>query len=201
MSLRSVELFPGAGGLALGLSSVGFEHLAVVETDEVACETLSLNATRLGIKAPVVPIDARDFLSSLATDNVDLLAAGVPCQPFSRAGRLNGFSDSRNLFPIVLNAIRLLRPRAVVIENVPGLTHVTFRSQFQYLLRQLGSPDSSRKRGEGWTDHARRLNARRAPPAYFVNYGIAEAADYGVPQLRQRLVIVAYRADIGHGWS
>src|SRR5205823_13909234 len=56
-------------------------------------------------------------------------------------------------------------------------------------------------RGEGWTDHARRLNARRAPPAYFVNYGIAEAADYGVPQLRQRLVIVAYRADIGHGWS
>jgi DNA (cytosine-5)-methyltransferase 1 len=201
MTLRSLELFAGAGGLALGLRMAGFRHIALVESDVTACKTLNANASRLGFERTVEPTDAKAFVAALTGTPVDLLAAGVPCQPFSRAGKRLGFADARNLFPIVLAAICRLEPKAVLIENVSGLTHVNFQPRFQYILRQLGDPDCTRRANERWFDHDKRLRARRGPKAYDVFYATPQAADYGVPQLRHRLVIVAYRSDLGTTWS
>jgi DNA (cytosine-5)-methyltransferase 1 len=174
--LTSVEVCAGAGGQALGLEQAGFEHLACVELDAQACQTLRFNRPAWG----VVEGDLRALVAGrdLAEHvGCDLLAGGVPCPPFSLAGKQLGSSDERDLFPTIIDLTRQLLPRAVLIENVRGLLGAKFASYRRLILERL-------------TD----LGYHRA------DWQLLQAADYGVPQLRPRALLVALRDDVDGDW-
>jgi DNA (cytosine-5)-methyltransferase 1 len=163
--LRSVEICAGAGGQALGLEQAGFAHDCVIEIDPDACETLRLNrgADWKVIEGDVADVDGQAF------GPVDLFAGGVPCPPFSIAGKQLGSADDRDLFPQALRLIEDCGPRAVLLENVRGLAAARFdryREQVRGRLEQLGF--------ETWWD-------------------LVQASEHGVPQLRPRFVLVAIR--------
>jgi DNA (cytosine-5)-methyltransferase 1 len=163
--LKSVEICAGAGGQALGLEQAGFAHEAVIEIDPDACETLRLNRGHVWkvVEDDVANVDGRAF------SQVDLLAGGVPCPPFSIAGKQLGEDDERDLFPEALRLVAECRPRAVLLENVRGLgtrRFDSYRAQVLARLRELGY--------DTWWD-------------------LVQASDYGVPQLRPRFVLVAIR--------
>ncbi len=163
--LRCAEICAGAGGQALGLEQAGFEHEAAVELDADACETLRRNrgATWKVVEDDVANLDGRAFAG------IDLLAGGVPCPPFSIAGRQLGRGDERDLFPQALRLIEESAPRAVMLENVRGLAAGRFDG---YRAQVLG-----RLHGLG----------------YLTWWQLIQASDFGVPQLRPRLVLVAVR--------
>jgi len=200
--LTSVELFTGAGGLALGISEAGFRHKAVVELDTRACDSLRENKTRVALMRdwPVHEADARTF-DFARFSGVDLCAAGTPCQPFSLGGKHRGDDDERNLFPIVLDAVRVIRPKVVLIENVKGLLRSSFSDYLSYVLLRLSNPDLLIRRREQWQDHMSRLSTRLrrsgiADGGYTVGTFLLNAADFGVPQRRERVFIVAWRRDL-----
>lgn len=114
--LRSIEICAGAGGQALGIEQAGFKHIALVEIDPFACATLRLNRPQWN----VIEGDVKTFSAALY-DNLDLLAGGVPCPPFSIAGKQLGHEDDRDLFPEMLRLARECKPKAVMIENVKGM--------------------------------------------------------------------------------
>ncbi len=158
--LRSVELFSGAGGLALGIARAGFEHLAVVELDQSAYNTMKENKSRrvpFMSNWPIYREDVREFDYGLVNGEVDLLAGGVPCQPFSIGGKHKGHEDARNMFPEMARAIRILKPRAVIVENVRGLARPSFSKYFGYIELMLSYPELTRKRTEDWPAHLARL--------------------------------------------
>lgn len=207
--MRSVELYAGAGGLALGISRVGFNHLAVVELDVDSCETIQENKRRR-VEAmhrwPVFNCDVRDFDYGSIPEGIELLAAGVPCQPFSIGGKHKGQSDERNLFPQTIDVIRRMKPRAVLIENVRGLLRPSFAKYFSYIELMLTYPEMGPKEDEQWIEHLARLEryhtrGKREGLYYRVVHRVLNAADYGVPQKRERLFMVAIRADLGVEWS
>jgi DNA (cytosine-5)-methyltransferase 1 len=207
--MQSVELYTGAGGLALGISRAGFNHLAVVELDADSCRTIEENKRR-GVRHvhawPVFNCDVRDFDFESIPESIELLAAGVPCQPFSIGGKHKGHSDERNLFPQTIDVIRRIKPLAVVIENVRGLRRPSFSKYFSYIELMLTYPEIARKTEEQWIEHLARLEryhtrGRRDGLYYRVVHRILNAADYGVPQKRERLFMVAIRADLGVEWS
>ena len=200
--LRSVELFSGAGGLALGIARAGFEHLAVVELDKSAYNTMKENKGR-GVSFmsnwPIYHDDVREFDYGLVKVEVDLLAGGVPCQPFSIGGKHKGHEDARNMFPEMARAIRILKPRAVIVENVRGLARPSFSKYFGYIELMLSYPELTRKRSEDWLAHLARLEryhtkGRKDGLCYDVVHQPLNAADYGLPQKRERLFMVAIRA-------
>jgi DNA (cytosine-5)-methyltransferase 1 len=207
--MQSVELFSGAGGLALGVARAGFKHLAVVEWDHPAYRTLRENQVRKVESMPDWPVhqcDVRKFDYGLVHGYVDLLAGGVPCQPFSIGGKHKGHEDERNMFPEMASAIRRLTPKAVLIENVRGLARPSFSKYFGYIELMLSHPEIVRKRGEAWFDHLSRLEryhtkGRRDGLHYNVVHQVLNAADYGIPQKRERLFFVAIRADLGIEWA
>jgi DNA (cytosine-5)-methyltransferase 1 len=207
--LTSVELFAGIGGLALGVSNAGFEHKAVIELDKDACDTLRQNQN-LNITPfrdwPLHQGDVRAFDFQTVGEGVDLLAAGVPCQPWSLGGKHRGFQDERNLFPDTVAAIRTLRPKAILIENVKGLLRQSFSKYFEYITLMVRHPEVTRKPNESWMDHLSRLerhhtSGRQRGLEYKVIFQLLNAADYGVPQRRERVFIVAFRSDLGVEWS
>lgn len=207
--MRSVELFAGAGGLAIGISDAGFGHEAVVEWDRWACDTIRENQGR-GVEPvvdwPLHEMDVRHFDYSDIPGNVDLLAGGPPCQPFSIGGKHGGYNDERDMFPEMVRAMRELRPRAVLIENVKGLTRQSFAKYFEYVVLQLSNPEVTREEHEDWTDHLSRLerhhtHGQRDGLCYRVVFRLLNAADYGVPQKRERVFIVGFRQDLEAGWS
>ncbi|HET8570056.1 MAG TPA: DNA cytosine methyltransferase [Candidatus Limnocylindria bacterium] len=207
MTLTSIELFTGAGGLALGVHQAGFRHLAVAEYDRHAVETLRLNRAIAGLDdVEIERTNVADVDWSPFAGRVDLLAGGVPCQPFSLGGRHRGHEDARNLFPEMLRAVRDIAPAAVLVENVKGLLRSSFAPYFAHVLRQLQMPELSARAGELWHEHDARLireseaYRRRGDLLYTTRHQLIQAADYGVPQLRERVFIVAYRADIGRTW-
>lgn len=203
--MNSIELFTGAGGLALGVAKSGYHHLLLVERNKHAVS--SLNSNRSSVEAmanwPLVePKDVADVTFSEYLGSVDLLAAGAPCQPFSLGGKHKGHADDRNLFPDVFRAIREMRPRAILVENVKGLLRSGFDEYFRYILAQARTPSLAPVEGEDWRVHADRLEswASPAPSEYTVSYHLLNAADYGVPQKRQRVFVVAFRADVSNPW-
>lgn len=207
--MRSVELFVGAGGLALGCSIAGFHHEAVIEWDQDACDTIRKNMC-LGVEPvinwPLQQIDVREFDFSAIPDGIDLLAGGPPCQPFSLGGKHRGHWDERNMFPEMVKVIRDLKPRAVIIENVKGLLRPSFAKYFEYIILQITYPEIIRKPNEDWTGHLCRLEGyhTRGKPRglhYRVVFRCLNAADYGVPQRRERVFIVAFRDDIARQWA
>jgi DNA (cytosine-5)-methyltransferase 1 len=206
--LRSLELFVGAGGLALGTAKAGFDHLAVIDSHKFACDTLRLNKKKRlkhinDWEIVESDISKLDF-SSYA--DLDLLSGGPPCQPFSQGGKRDGRADTREMFPHFIRAVRECRPRAFVIENVKGLVGRAFIEYFTYLVHQLRFPDVLRKKAERWTDHRARLErlytaGRYDGPHYKVISNWLNAADFGVAQRRERVFIVGIEAHLGIEYS
>lgn len=164
--LSSVEICTGAGGQALGLEKAGFAHEALVEIDHAACETLRLNRPAWNVvEADLLPWSGVDF------KGVDLVAGGVPCPPFSHAGKQLGEKDERNLFPKAIELVDEIRPKAVMLENVRGLLDTVFDTYRNDVERQL--------KALGYTPGWRLLNA----------------SDFGVSQLRPRVVFVGIRKE------
>ncbi len=202
MRLKAVEMFTGMGGLALGLELSGFEHLALIELDKSSHQTLAANHPlwKAGNPADVTGYD----YSKLPT-GIDLLAGGPPCQPFSLGGKHGGQDDRRNMFPEVVRAQRNLRPKAVLVENVYGLLRPAFKPYFEYILLQLRYPFMERRNNEAWEDHKARLiqqgGRQRRALSYHVFPQLINAADYGAPQIRRRVIIVGFRRDLGIEWT
>ena len=163
-SMSCLELCAGAGGQALGLEEAGFEHAGLVEIDKNCCATLRANRPHWN----VIEQDLRTF-DGTPYRGVDLVAGGLPCPPFSVAGKQLGRNDERNLFPDAIRIIEGCRPRAVMIENVRGLLDAVFEDYRNHVGRQLD------KLG------------------YHPEWRLFNAADFGVPQLRPRVLFVAIR--------
>jgi DNA (cytosine-5)-methyltransferase 1 len=161
--LTVVEICAGAGGQALGLEQAGFSHAAAVELDADACETLRRNR---GDDWKIIEDDVAN-LDGHAFTGIDLVAGGVPCPPFSVAGKQLGRDDERDLFPEALRLVGEIRPRAVLLENVRGLGTGKFAAYRAHVLGQL------RELGyQAW-------------------WQLINASEHGVPQLRPRFVLVA----------
>ena len=167
MTLAVLELCAGGGGQAVGLEAAGFACAAAIEIDARACETLALNRPAWNVlQKDLNTVDGRDFAG------VELLAAGIPCPPFSIAGRQLGPDDERDLFPVALRLIQEAKPQAVLIENVPGFASPRFqeyRSRIVCKLERLG---------------------------YDIETAILNAVDIGVPQVRSRFVLVGLKSRI-----
>ena len=168
--LIAVEVCAGAGGQAIGLEAAGFDHAALVEIDEDCRRTLKLNRPHWNIadaaQSDICAFDGRPFRG------VDLLSGGLPCPPFSVAGKQLGEADERNLFPAFLRLVDEIRPRAIMVENVRGFLDprfAPFRNGLQLDFQRLG---------------------------YRIQWRLLQAADFGVPQLRPRVVIVGMRDDL-----
>lgn len=215
MALTSIELFAGAGGLAMGVTLAGFHSLGVIEWDKWACDTIRQNQARgypLVSDWPVFEGDVRDWIRDFETDSLagrlDLLAGGPPCQPFSMGGKHQAFLDSRDMFPATVDIVRRLQPRAFIVENVKGLTRASFSNYFAYIQSQLEFPELARKPDESWVDHHHRIQSFKtscrlggAGLTYHLVVTLVNAANYGVPQRRERVFIVGFRSDIDARWS
>lgn len=164
--LTSVEICAGAGGQALGLDMAGFHHVALVEYEKEYCDVLKANRPEWN----VICADVHDFDGS-QYKGVDLLAGGVPCPPFSVASKQLGKDDDRDLFPEAIRLIGEMNPRAVMLENVRGLLDTKFDDYREHILQSI--------RNLGYTVSIKLLNA----------------CDYGVPQLRPRVIIIGIRND------
>jgi DNA (cytosine-5)-methyltransferase 1 len=167
MEFNAIEICAGGGGQALGLELAGFDHLAALEIDPHACATLRLNRPDW----KVIEGDVRTFDGKPYRRSADLLAGGVPCPPFSIAGKQLGSDDERDLFPEALRLASEIEPRGVMLENVPGFASEKFKGYRAALIAKF-----------------RRLE-------YQVEWRILNACDYGVPQLRPRFVMVALRKE------
>lgn len=166
-----IEICAGAGGQALGLEWAGFHSLAHVEIDPHACQTLRSNRPHWHVHQT----DLRSF-SAKKYRGVDLVAGGVPCPPFSKAGRQLGENDERDLFPEALRVIEECQPKAVMLENVRGFLDAIFE------------------------DYRLKLKMQLASMGYASNWLLLNASDYGVPQLRPRVVVVALKKEFARGF-
>ncbi|MFH8991613.1 DNA cytosine methyltransferase [Streptomyces sp. NPDC017940] len=224
MGRTSVELFAGGGGLAQAAARAGFRPLLMNEFASRACESLESNTLHghpvayevqrfeVGDMLPIpgtddpIPLVAGPIqkldMEYLQGQGVDLLAGGPPCQPFSLGGNSKGDEDKRDMFPEMFRAIRAIRPKAVICENVLGLLRDSFRPYFDYIKRELELPFVERKDGASWQEHnaalKRQLRTGNTPESerYRVIVTRVNAADYGVPQIRERVIIVAFRSDL-----
>ncbi len=197
--MKSLELFSGAGGLATGLSLAGFEHVALVERNKHASATLRQNFD----SEKVFRGDIKDFDFS-RFDSVDLVAGGPPCQPFSLGGKHRADQDVRDLFPQAIKAIETLAPRAFIFENVKGLLRASFADYFEYIRLRLTYPGAIRDVPD-WKQHLLELRKLQHQTysglTYDVYFSLLNAADYGVPQHRERVFIVGLRSDLDLNWS
>ncbi|MEU4473870.1 DNA cytosine methyltransferase [Micromonospora sp. NPDC023888] len=214
----SIELFTGGGGLALAMHDAGFRHLLAVELDKRACATLRANKAtdfipdaedprRLDDRWPLVEGDVGQVDFTRWEGKVDVVAGGVPCQPWSLGGVGKGYDDPRNLWPELFRCVRETRPKAIIAENVKGLLRPSFKPYYDYILRELGAPFEQRVDGEDWRDHDKRLTKTLASgkydltERYEVKHLCLNAADYGVPQIRHRVFVVAFRKDLAIDWD
>jgi len=176
----SIELCAGAGGQALGLHQAGFKHKLLIEIDGFAYKTLRFNNAKHSLGwNEIVEGCVEDFAENRAHEylGVDLVAGGVPCPPFSKAGKQLGKDDERDLFPAALKIVEKTHPKAVMLENVAGLLEPKFddyRSEIDLQLDKLG---------------------------YKTFWKLHNASDYGVPQLRPRVILVALRPEYAESFS
>ena len=174
--MKSLEIFSGAGGLAKGLELAGFEHSAFVEFNKHACSSLIANFEAYKVYFG----DIKDFDLSILS-NVDIVAGGPPCQPFSVGGKHRAEKDSRDMFPYAIRAIEKLAPKAFIFENVKGLLRSTFSDYFDYIILRLTYPGFTAKSGTDWQEHLALLRrANKLPYAgikYDVKYQLINAAE------------------------
>jgi DNA (cytosine-5)-methyltransferase 1 len=164
-----LELCAGAGGQALGFEQAGFEHTALVEIDSHACRTLRFNRPQWNVVE-----DDLHYFDPTPYMGVDIVAGGLPCPPFSKAGKQLGHDDDRNLFPAALRIIKKVLPRAIVIENVRGLLDAVFEDYRTYISGEIASL------------------------GYWTDWKLLNTSDFGVPQLRPRVVFIAIRNGLEH---
>ena len=165
--MTCLEICAGAGGQALGLEMAGFEHIALIELEREYCDVLKTNRSHWNI----VCGDVHKF-SGLPYRGIDLLSGGVPCPPFSVASKQLGKDDDRDLFPEAIRLVSEIHPKAVMLENVRGFLDPKFDDYREHILKSIGES------------------------GYRVQIKLLNASDYGVPQLRPRVVIVGIRNDI-----
>ncbi len=167
MAPAALELCAGAGGQALGLELAGFEHAGLIENDAAACNTLRMNRPHWNVIEHDLfqPLDLSPF------KGIDLLAGGLPCPPFSIAGKQLGEGDERNLFNVGINYVDEIRPRAVMFENVKGMLDPRF------------------------ADYRNWIGLRLRKMGYESDWKLLQASDFGVPQLRPRVLLVAVRKE------
>lgn len=179
--MNMIEMCAGAGGQALGLHNAGFQHTALVEIDEHACMTLRHNNEKLDLGwEEIIEGDLKEFADKKAASyrgKVTLVAGGVPCPPFSKAGKQLGQQDERDLFPTALKIVRKIMPEAVLLENVAGLMDEIFAEYRQSIRDELYSM------------------------GYTADWRLLHASDFGVPQLRPRFILVALKKDIFEHFS
>ena len=208
--MKCLELFTGAGGLAMGMGQGGFSHAGLVELDHDACATMRFNQSLDGSPLKgwnIREADTRSIENFHDTfGSVDVVAGGPPCQPFSLGGKARGQDDARDMFPEAIRAVRQISPRAFVFENVKGLLREKFSEYFEYIVLQMSYPTVIRKAGESQKTHRSRLEkihaeGRLADLSYRVEWRLLNAADYGVPQKRERVFFVGFRSDLGVAWS
>jgi DNA (cytosine-5)-methyltransferase 1 len=208
--MRAVELFAGVGGLAMGVSQAGFKSMAVVEWDKWACDTVRENQRRgypFVESWPLQEGDVRQVDWSAVPRDIELLAGGPPCQPFSMGGKHKAHDDARDMFPATVQVVRTLQPKTFIVENVKGLTRASFANYFEYIKLQLEFPEAPPRADEAWFDHLLRLQTEKTSGrmhgtalTYNVTATLANAADYGVPQKRERVFIVGTRSDLEIDW-
>jgi DNA (cytosine-5)-methyltransferase 1 len=199
--MKSVELFAGAGGLGIGLHQAGFEPIKVIERDRYCCATIRENFGGWNLFAG----DVREIDFGIYRRRIGLVSGGPPCQPFSLGGRHGAHLDPRDMFPEAIRAVRQARPRAFIFENVKGLTRSAFRDYFEYIRLQFTYPEIEMAADESWHDHLGRLERHHASRSrsglvYRLVTHVVNAADYGVPQCRERVFFVGFRADLGIEW-
>lgn len=208
--MRAIELFAGAGGLGMGVSKAGFKPMEIVEWDRWCCDTINRN--RWGRKKPVAAWpeptlgDIRDLDFKGLEGKIDLVSGGPPCQPFSMGGKHRAHADERDMWPEAVRVVGETKPRAFIFENVKGLTRASFASYFSYINLQLHYPEIKRRLDEGWHDHLARLEQHHTADSdsglhYKVVVRVLNAANYGVPQRRERVVFVGFRSDTGIRWN
>ncbi|MBE8949358.1 MAG: DNA cytosine methyltransferase [Quinella sp. 3Q1] len=206
--MKTLELFAGAGGLALGLQMAGFNHVALYERDSAACKNLNFNIQNdfSPIKNwNVIQTDVRSVNYRQFEGKIQLLAGGPPCQPFSRGGKHKSCDDARDMFPEAIRAVRESRPKAFIFENVQGLLRKNFQTYFNYILLQLQYPEIVR--GDmTLQEHLSRLEKYHSFGSadglfYRVLFHEINAADYGIPQNRRRVILVGFRSDFHTNWS
>jgi len=208
--MKSIEIFAGAGGLAIGADKAGFTPELVVEWARNCRATIEYNRV-MGDKVLEgwpnnLLSDVRDVDFSRYEGSIDFVSGGPPCQPFSNGGKHRAQADSRDMFPEAVRAIREVRPKAFLFENVKGLTRTAFRNYFEYITLQLRHPYLEAKCGEDWSDHYLRLQRHHTSHSdtsedYRLVTQVLNAADYGVPQKRERIFFVGFRADTNVEWS
>jgi len=174
--MNMIEMCAGAGGQALGLHRAGFQHAALIEIDKHACETLRHNNNILKLGwGEIIEGDLKDFSENAADafrDKITLVAGGVPCPPFSKAGKQLGHLDERDLFPTALKIVSKVLPKAVLLENVAGLKDDIFAGYRRFIRDELDAL------------------------GYSSEWRLLHASDFGVPQLRPRFILVALRKEI-----
>ncbi len=207
--LKSIELFAGAGGLALGTELAGFHAVAAIERDRWACETLEENKSRgfpLVKDLRVICGDVRDLDYESIPSSLDLVSGGPPCQPFSIGGKHRAFDDERDMFSAFADVVARLKPRSFIIENVKGLTRAAFANYVAYIEHRVSMPEIFQRPGETWQEHLKRLEREKTSTGdHGVRYNVARqlfnAADYGAPQKRERVFIVGFREDQDVHWN
>jgi DNA (cytosine-5)-methyltransferase 1 len=210
MKMKTIELFAGAGGLGMGIGEAGFTPERIVEWDRWCCDTIRENRKSgngpvshwpAPLEGDIRRVDFRDL-----QDKVDLVSGGPPCQPFSLGGKHRAHRDNRDMWPQAVRVVREVRPRAFIFENVKGLTRASFASYLAYIVHQLTYPEIVQRDGEDWVAHLARLEQHHTAGShrglrYNVVYRVLNAANYGVPQRRERVVFVGFRSDLGIEWS
>lgn len=208
-TLDAIELFSGAGGLALGLFNAGFQPKLLVEKNKDAINTLNYNhqhqLSHLQ-QSNIKLADVKALSFSEFYEKISIVAGGPPCQPFSLAGKHQAANDERDMFPQAVRAIRETLPKAFIFENVKGLLRESFSTYFEYILLQLSYPEIIKKTSETWLEHLTKLEKTHTQTnyqgtKYNVLFRLLNAADYGVPQKRERVFIVGFKADLNIHWS
>jgi cytosine-specific methyltransferase len=207
--INSIELFSGTGGLALGLQMSGFHHTDLYEWNEASCNNIRYNIKNGYSKIKdwnVIQSDVRTVCYNDYSGSIQLVAGGPPCQPFSLGGKHKAYDDKRDMFPEAVRAIREIHPEAFIFENVRGLLRKSFQSYFNYILLQLEHPEISKPADATWQEHLAVLERHHTSRhdqglSYHVVFRLLNAADYGIPQMRQRVIIVGFRSDYDAHWS
>jgi DNA (cytosine-5)-methyltransferase 1 len=198
--MNSLEIFSGAGGLARGLEDAGFFHSAFVEINKHACTSLRENFA----PEKIFEGDIKDF-DAEQLSGIDVVAGGPPCQPFSLGGQHKAHTDHRDMFPHAIRVIEKLLPKAFIFENVKGLLRPSFSDYFDYIILRLTYPGARIARNEDWQTHLEHLRTLQSVPyagiKYNVQFKLLNAADYGVPQIRERVFMVGIRSDLDLDWS
>jgi DNA (cytosine-5)-methyltransferase 1 len=207
--MNSIEIFAGGGGLALGVKEAGFAHSSLIEWDYDSTKTLYHNYKIFDFdneKQWIFNDDIRNISFLEYANKIDLLSGGPPCQPFSIGGKHKAHNDNRDMFPEAARALNVIKPKAFIFENVRGLLRKNFAKYFGYIILQLTYPEVQKNANQTWLQHLAVLEKHHTCNTekglyYNVVFRLVNAADYGIPQKRERVFIVGFRNDINGNWS